>query len=80
MRPVVDSASDGLASYSAFDGKRPRYRPQGKHPFAVIYCIGKENIGKQVKKSCILAHFFSNPRLLPIFPSNADFHDVDFSW
>jgi hypothetical protein len=45
---------------------------------AVIYSKGRENIGKDVRKSAVLGYLFSIHRLLPTSSPNAAFRDVDF--
>jgi hypothetical protein len=45
---------------------------------AVIYSKGRENIGKDGRKSAVLGYFSCTRCLLPTSSSNAAFRDVDF--
>jgi hypothetical protein len=45
---------------------------------AVIYSKGRENIGKDARKSAVLGYLFGIHRLLPTSSPNAAFRDVDF--
>jgi hypothetical protein len=45
---------------------------------AVIYSKGRENIGKDARKSAVFGYLFCIRCLLPTSSPNAAFRDVDF--